>query len=61
MTHSGISGAQSYWDHSENESTDGLQQQRLERFYLLRREKKYCIVGNAGGPETGDPVGQGGD
>jgi hypothetical protein len=34
MTPAGISGLQSSWVHSENESTGGLQQQRSERFYL---------------------------
>jgi hypothetical protein len=37
---------------SENESTGGLQQQRLERFYLQRREEKDCIVQNTGGPRN---------
>jgi hypothetical protein len=28
---------------------------------LEEREEKDCILGNAGGPETGDPLGQGGE
>jgi hypothetical protein len=31
------------WVHSENESRDGLQQQRSERFYLWRREERACM------------------
>jgi hypothetical protein len=49
-THDGISDAQGPWACSENESRGRLQQQRLERFCLWRREEKDCIVGNAGGP-----------
>jgi hypothetical protein len=33
----------------------------LERFYLQRREKKDCILGNAEGHKTSDPMGHGGE
>jgi hypothetical protein len=28
---------------------------------FICREEKDCMVGNTGGPETGGPMGQGGD
>jgi hypothetical protein len=56
-----ISGVQSSWAHSENESTGGLQQQRLERFLFVEKRRERLHGGMQGDLETCGPVGQVGD
>jgi hypothetical protein len=56
MTCTGVSDVQGSLVHSENESTGGLQQQRLERFYLEKRGEKLHEGGKKGDPETSSPM-----